>query len=73
MPCMSNPPRHKESCIRIRTLSGLPGGFRPHYVARLYLTFALYELSSALSLGKHLLVYTLARKRPQEAASACIA
>lgn len=58
--------RHKESCIRIRTQSGrlyqgLPSSLR--YI-RLYLIFVLYELSSALSLGKHLLAYTLKRERP---------
>jgi hypothetical protein len=40
--------------------SGFPASLR--YI-RLYLIFALYELSSALSLGKALLVHALKRKR----------
>lgn len=58
--CRSNQPlvRHKEFCIRIRTQSGLHQGLPIclRYI-RLYLIFVLYELSSALSLGKHSLVF----------------
>lgn len=61
MACRSNQPlvRHKESCIRIRTQYGLHYQGFPIYLRyiRLYLIYVPYELSSALSLGKHLLVY----------------
>lgn len=55
-----------QSLLRIRTQSGLQYQGLPlslRYI-RLYLIFVLYELSSALSLGEHSLVYTVERERP---------